>query len=110
MALTLNQLITQGGPAIQAASKVIMDPALPEVTCNVLRLNRVVEGGGAGPACARVRYTTAQKKQGVGLYMAVTPLRLATWARANPALAIMAGMGVVGGLVGLGYMLGKKKR
>jgi hypothetical protein len=51
-----------------------------------------------------------QKRKGIGLHAAVMPLRVTVWTRANPALAAMAGVGVVGGLVALGYYLGIKER
>jgi hypothetical protein len=105
----LSDLISRGGPALQAGSKVISDPALPEIVCNVLRLNKVVAGKDAGPPCARKVYTIAQKRKGIGLHAGVGPLRTIVWARKNPAIAIGAGVGVVGLLVGLGYWMGKSK-
>jgi len=110
LGLDLGELITKGGPAIQAAAKVVEDPALPEVTCNVLRLNKIAEGKDTGGPCARVRYSAAQKRKGIGLHAAVMPLRVTVWARANPTLAVVAGAGVVGGFVALGYYLGTKER
>lgn len=108
LGLDIASLINTGGPAIQAASKVISDPALPEITCNILRLNKVVAGQDPGPACAKRVYTAAQKRQGVGLSIAVVPLRVAVWARKNPALAIAAGASVVGLIGYIGYSIGKR--
>jgi hypothetical protein len=95
------------GPTLEAVSKVVLDPALPEVACNVLRLNHVIEGRPAGIPCSRKVYTADQKRKGVGLYMAVTPLRIVTWARENPAVAIGVGAGVISLIFGLGYIWGK---
>lgn len=106
---TLSDLITKGGPAIQAASKVISDPALPEITCHILRLNNVVAGKNPGPPCPRTAYSPAQKRQGVGMHLATKPLRAAVWARRHPAVAIGIGVGVVGLFVGIGYAMGKRK-
>lgn len=108
LGLDLGELITKGGPAVQAASKVITDPALPEITCHVLRLNAIVEGRDPGPPCARKVYTAVEKHKGVGLSLATTPLRMIVWARKNPAIAIGAGVGVVGLIWYLGYLMGKK--
>lgn len=106
----VSEIIKKGGPALQAAAKVIQDPALPEVTCNILRLNRAVEGKNPGPPCQRHVYTQAQKKRGVGLHLAIHPLRGYTWARQNPALAIGLGASAIALIFGLGYMLGERRR
>ena len=110
LGLDLSEVIAKGGPAVQAASKIIQDPALPEVTCNVLRLSKVVEGRNAGPPCSRKTYSVQDRRKGVGLHLVVTPLRAAVWARKNPVLAAGAGVAVVGLLVGIGYHLGRKKK
>lgn len=110
LGLDLGELITKGGPAIQAVSKIVEDPALPEVTCHVLRLNKVTEGQNPGLPCTRKVYTLAEKRKGVGLARVVTPLRAAVWARQNPLLAGAIGVASVGALVGLGYYLGKGRR
>lgn len=104
-----SNLLKRAGPALQAGSKVISDPALPEIICNVLRLNKVVAGKDPGPPCVRKVYTAAQKRKGVGLHIATGPIRTIVWARRNPAIAIGAGLGVVGLLVGIGYWMGKRK-
>ena len=96
------------GTTIDAVSKVVEDPALPEVACNILRLNEATEGKQVSPPCVRRSYSAAQRRQGVGLYMAVVPLRAATWARQHPITAVAVGIGVVGGLIGLGYYLGRR--
>lgn len=94
----------------EAATKVARDPGLPEVTCNVLRLNRITEGLPPGPPCARRRYTAAEKRRGIGLAKMVAPLRGAVWARQHPAQSIAIGVGVIGALVGLGYWWGRGAR
>jgi hypothetical protein len=96
------------GGAIDAASKIIEDPALPETACNVLRLNRAVEGKETGKPCNRRIYTALDRQRGVGLHLTLAPLRAATWAHENPVAALAIGAGVVGGLVGLGYWLGRR--
>ena len=108
--MAYTQLGLDIGSTVKAASKIIEDPALPAVTCEVLRLNRVVEGKSPGPSCSRRVFTAAEKRKGVGLHLAVQPLRIATWARANPALAIGGAAAVVGGLVWIGYAMGRKRR
>lgn len=89
---------------IDAVAKITEDPALPEVACNVLRLNRVTEGKSA-PPCSRRVYTAADRHKGVGLYAALPPLRAFVWTRQHPVAAVAVGAGVVGGLVALGYWL-----
>lgn len=108
LGLDLGELINKGGPAVAAVAKVVQDPALPEVTCHVLRLNKITEGKDPGPPCVRKVYTPSEKKQGIGLTLAVTPLRAAVWARGNPVLAAGAGLAVAGVLIGVGYALGRR--
>lgn len=110
LGLDVSDLITKGGPAVAAAGKVIQDPGLPEITCHLLRLNKITEGKDPGPPCPRPRYTTADKRRGVGLSRAATPLRAVVWARERPVAAIGIGIATVGLLVGIGYYWGRKKR
>ena len=107
--LSVEDLIKKGGTALQAASKVLVDPALPEVSCHVLRLNKITKGKHPGPACAKVRYTASQKATGVGLARVVKPLRAAVWARQNPVVAVGIGAGVVGLIWWVGYRMGSSK-
>lgn len=109
MGLDLADVIAKGGPAVEAVSKVIQDPALPEVTCHLLRLNKLTEGRPPGPPCTRRSYSAAQRRQGVGLTLAVRPLRAAVWARENPVAAVAVGAGAVGALVGVGYLIGRRR-
>jgi hypothetical protein len=106
-ALDIEDLIKKGGPALQAASKVIQDPALPEIICHVLRLNKITEGKSPGPVCAKINYTAAQKRTGLGLARVTKPLRAAVWARQHPAVAAGIGAGVVGFIWFVGYRMGK---
>lgn len=97
-------------PTILAVSKVVEDPALPEVVCEVLRLHNVTKGLPPGPSCPRRVFTEADKRKGVGLYVAREPLRAYVWARQNPGMAWGAAMVAVG-LIGLvGYTLGRRSR
>jgi len=107
LGLDIGDIISRGGSAIAAVSKVVQDPALPEVTCHVLRLNKMAEGRDPGPPCARPSYVG--KKGGIGLALAVAPLRAAVWAREHPVLAGGISLAVVGALVGVGYYMGKKR-
>jgi hypothetical protein len=108
LGLDVGDLIKKGGPAVDAASKVIADPALPEVVCQILRLNKITTGTDAGIPCAKRVYSAVEKHQGVGLTRVTTPLRIAVWARAHPGVAIAAGVGLVGLIGYVGYMIGKR--
>lgn len=108
LGLDVKELITKGGPAIAAAAKVIEDPALPEITCHVLRLNKLTEGKDPGGTCARRAYTEQEKQKGIGLTVLAKPLRLAVWTRQNPILAGLIGASVAGAFIGIGYLWGKK--
>jgi len=96
--------------AIKAATKVIEDPALTEVACNVLRLNRIVEELPPGPPCPRREYTDSEKRRGVGLYQVVGPIRAYSWYFKNRVpLALIGGVVLAVSLVGLKYIVSKKK-
>ena len=101
--------ITQTTTTIEAAAKILKDPALPDVACNVLRLNRVVEDKPPGEPCPKRYYTAAQRQQGVGLHVAVAPLRAYIWARQNPVLAVGIGVGAVALIYSLGFAAGKRR-
>lgn len=92
---------------IIAAAKIGEDPALPEVTCLILRMNRITEGRPLGPSCPKQTYTEAQKKRGIGLTSAVAPLRAAVWAREHPIAALGVGAALIGSVALIGYYAGK---
>ncbi len=98
------------GTALQAASKIIEDPFLPEVTCQILRLNKISKGVDPGPPCQRTIATPAQLQKGIGLSVASKPLRMFVWGRQHPILATGIGIGALALIFGLGYSAGKRKR
>lgn len=98
------------GPAVLAASKIIEDPALPEIACEVLRLNRVVARQDPGLPCPRRVLTEEQKRKGVGLHLARRPLRAYVWARQHPGAAWGIGLGVVLAIGLVGYSIGRRAR
>ena len=102
-----NATLDRVGSAVEAASKVIEDPYLPEVTCHLLRLNRISRGENPGAPCSRTVVTAAQRGKGVGMGIAAKGLRVFAWARTNPGLAIGVGVGAVGLVFGLGYLVGR---
>jgi hypothetical protein len=102
-------LLGKIAPAIQAASKVVEDPYLPEVSCHILRLNRIAKDQNPGAPCPRTTVSPHTKK-GIGLSAAAKPLRAWVWARENPIVAVAAGTSVIGLIWGLGYYSGKKRR
>lgn len=104
------EILDKAAPAVLAASKVIEDPALPEIVCEVLRLNKVVSGQNPGPSCPRRVITGADKRKGVGLYVAREPLRAYVWARQNPFLALGAAAALVGVIGYVGYSMGRRSR
>jgi len=88
---------------LSAATKVVQDPCLGEVASLVLRLHEleqrpVMPGAPAKPAVP---------VQGIGLCGAVKPLRAVVYVRARPWLVPLGAIAIIGGLVGIGYVLGK---
>lgn len=98
------------GSAVLAAKDILGDPYLPEVSCHLLRVNRMERGLNPGAPCERTRATPAQIQRGVGMRFLVGPLRFMTWARQNPALAVGIVAGSIGMIYYLGYSQGKRKR
>jgi hypothetical protein len=92
----------------KAALQVVEDPHLGEVACHVLRLSAMEEGRTPGPRCTRVA-TTTRPGSGIGLRYAVGPLRTFVAAREQPIIAAGVAVAVVGGLLGLGYLLAKRR-
>jgi hypothetical protein len=88
---------------VSAATAIVTDPYLPEVTKLVLRL-RELEAKAP---------TTGTKPSaptpGIGLRLAVKPLRAFVYLRERPWVLPVGAVAVVGGLVGLGYLLGRHR-
>jgi len=91
-------VLDTAGQALQAAGKVIEDPALPEVTRLVLRLNATTKGGAKVPA------------KGIGLSSAVTPLKGFLFYRENPWVVPVGILAVLGAPFYMGYLFGKKRK
>lgn len=90
-----------------AVSKVVEDPCLPKVANQVLELHQI-EADKAAPTRTPTKPKPPSKPtKGIGLCQAVTPLDWAIKLRKKPWLAVAAGGAVVGGLVLLGYGLGR---
>ena len=95
-----------------AAKSVVEDPCLGQVTAMLLHLRDLEQ---RAPALVkRVTPTKPTKPtapvKGIGLCKAVPPLRAVVWVRERPWVASLAALSVVGGLVGAGYLLGKRRR
>jgi hypothetical protein len=103
-------LLGKIAPAIQAAGKVIEDPYLPEISCHLLRLNKITRGVPAGPPCPRTAVSPTARPKGIGLSTAAKPLRAWVWAKENPIIAAAAGASIVGLIWGVGYRMGKKRK
>lgn len=86
-----------------AVTKVAQDPCLFKVTEMVLLLNALeqpkVKPGGPPPPPV----------PGIGLCSAVKPLSMVLYVKQRPWILPVAGIAVVGALVGLGYLLGGKR-
>jgi hypothetical protein len=93
-------ILDTAGQALEAAGKVIEDPALPEVTRIVLRLNATTKGGAGGKLPAR----------GIGLSSAVTPLRGFLYYRENPWVVPVGLIAILGAPFYMGYLFGKKRK
>ena len=101
-------LDTIGNVAL-ATARVVEDPYLPEVACQLLRLNALERGALPGAPCKRTPPARAQiRNKGIGLRYVAGPLRAAVWARQNPVPAALIAAGTVFLIGYIGYSMGKK--
>jgi hypothetical protein len=87
---------------VTAASKVIEDPCLGQVTKLVLDLHALEQRKTALGATTPVK--------GIGLCSAVKPLEIAVYLRRHTWVLPVGGIAFVAGLLGLGYVLGRQER
>lgn len=87
-----------------AAKSVVEDPCLYETASLLLRLNELEQGGASSPT------TTPTPVKGIGLCKAVPIVRKVVWVRERPWVGLLVGAGIVGGIFGAGYLLGRKRR
>ncbi len=99
-------LDTIGNVAL-ATARVVEDPYLPEVACQLLRLNAIERGMAPGRGCVQTTRRSASGK-GIGLRYVAQPLRAAVWARQNPVAAIGIAASAVFLIGYIGYQIGKK--
>jgi hypothetical protein len=97
------------GTVVSAVSAVVEDPCLPKVSDLVLQL-RALEKAGASAPSTGPKPPPSPPTRGIGLCHAVRPLEAVVWVRRRPWVLPLGGMAVIGGLVGLGYLIGKKRR
>lgn len=83
-----------------AIASVVQDPCLLEVARTVNKLSDVVSP--PGPAGAPTKIT-----KGIGLCSAVRPLRAVTYIAERPWIVPVGITVLFGGLIGIGYMLGR---
>ena len=92
-----------------AAKSVVEDPCLGAVTALMLRLNQL-EQAPLIPIKTGVPQPPPPPVKGIGLCKAVTPLKAVVYVRERPWILPLGVIGVVGALVGTGYLLGKRTR
>lgn len=99
---------------VSAASAIATDPCLVRVSQLVLRLEELeAKAAPARPPAPGVKPPPAPPltpTRGIGLCHAVRPLEMVVWARERPWVVPAGALAVVGGLVGLGYLLGRRRR
>ncbi len=99
--------------AVNAAVRVVEDPCLSQVAQLVLKLHELEQRpspfkpptGPPGPPPP-----PSPPVRGIGLCTAVTPLKVVVYVKTRPWVLPLALLGVVGGLVGVGYLMGAPAR
>lgn len=101
---------------VSAAKAVVEDPCLAKVSGLVLRLNALEQAPAppaprpGPPGTTPPRPPPKPPTKGIGLCHAVKPLEIVVWARERPWVVPVGGLALVGGLIGLGYLLGSRRR
>jgi hypothetical protein len=108
MAYTTNHLeLGAIGDVLPAATAVATDPCLGQVATLVRRLHdleqprRTASGAPVAPA---------PPTKGIGLCQAVTPLRAVVYIKERPWILPVGAICLIGGLMGLGYVLGATRK
>lgn len=86
-----------------AAKSVVEDPCLYETATLLLHLNEL-EQGPSTPSVPTVPV------KGIGLCKAVPIIKKLVWVRERPWAGALIVAGVIGGIAGIGYMMGKAGR
>jgi len=113
MAYIGNQMALGGVTDVaQAAVRVVEDPCLWEVAQLVLKLHELEQSPGVftPPKPGTPPGPPPPPVKGIGLCTAVTPLKVVVYAKSRPWLLPLALVGIVGGLVGVGYLLATPAR
>lgn len=98
------------GAAFSAATKVVEDPCLTPVAMMVLRLNELEQERKPTPALppGAPKPPPSAPAKGIGLCYAVRPLEAVLWVRERPWVLPLGAISIVGALVGLGYVIGRR--
>ena len=88
---------------LSAGVNVARDPCLSEVARLTLQLHALEPA--AKPLAA-----PAVTEPGIGLCRVVKPLRAYVWTRVHPWSVPVGVVAILGGLIGLGYVMGRRAR
>ncbi len=94
------------GDVTTIATAVVSDPCLTQVATLARRLYDIEQASPTKPAAPGVPRPPAPPMPGIGLCKAVTPLKAVVFVRERPWILPVGVIGIVGGLIGLGYVLG----
>jgi hypothetical protein len=95
--------VAMGDGIVSTATDVLADPCLPNVLALLSDLHAAQQTSSIfGPSSTEPSTPTP----GVGLCNAVTPLQILLYTVENPATVALGAAGVLGLLIGIGYILG----
>lgn len=101
------------GSVLDTTKAILEDPCLVPVSGKVLRLYGIIEARRKAVATTKVALSGAAPAapvppKGIGLCKMEKPLNMAIWALERPWVVPTSVFAVVGGLVGIGYLIGKR--
>lgn len=96
---------------VNAAQAIVEDPCLGQVATMVLRLHELTPAPAARPATpGQPKPPAVAPRKGIGLCVAVTPLKAAIWIRQRPWVVPVGALALVGGIFVAGMAAGRRRR
>ena len=106
VAQAASNIWNKAGPVLEAGVAVVNDPYLPQVACEVMRLQAIQAKRPPGPPCPSPKNPG---NKGVGLQYVVKPLKAFVYLRQHPWILPAGAAAAVGLIFAVGYAAGRRR-